>query len=193
MDVLLVAAVVEELEGRAGHALGVGMVRAAARMARLLEVHRPVRVVLVGTAGAYPVAGAPRIGDVVTASSVALGSGTAALGRGYVPLAPSPIAAVPVVGLPAHAVLCCTAITSDVDLAVALGTHATVEHMESYGAALACQDAGVPFGAVLGITNIVGPDAHAQWKANRVEAQAAAVREMVAVFVLEEASPPYST
>lgn len=193
MDVLLVAAVVEELEGQAGHALGVGMVRAAARMARLLEVHRPARVVLVGTAGAYPVAGAPRIGEVVTASSVALGSGTAALGRGYVPQAPPPIQAVPAGGLPAHAVLCCTAITSDVDLAVALGVHATVEHMEAYGVALACQDAGVPFCAVLAVTNIVGPDAHAQWKANRAEAQAAAVRATVAGFALEDARPPDAT
>lgn len=179
MDVLLVAAVVEELEGQPGHALGVGMVCAAARMARLLAAHRPARVVLVGTAGAYPVPGAPRMGEVVTASRVALGSGTAALGRGYVPCAPPPIAAVTVAGLPAHGVLCCTAITSDAVLAVALGTHATVEHMEAYGAALACVDAGVPFSAVLGITNVVGPDAHAQWKANRAAAQAAAVRAVV--------------
>ncbi len=176
MDVLLVAAVVEEFEGRAGHALGVGMVRAAARMARLLAEQRPRHVVLVGTAGAYPVHGAPVIGEVVTAASVALASGTASLGLGYVPLAPPPVSAVPVPGLAPHAVLCCTAITSDPSLAARLGFLATVEHMEAYGAALACADAGVSFSAVLGITNVVGPDAHAQWKAHRAQAEAAAVR-----------------
>ena len=48
--------------------------------------------------------------------------------------------------------------------------------MEAYGAALACQDAGVPFCVVLGVANQVGPEAHAQWKAHRVEAEQAACR-----------------
>jgi 3-methyl-2-oxobutanoate hydroxymethyltransferase len=60
--------------------------------------------------------------------------------------------------------------------------------------ALACQEAGVPFLAVLGIANEVGPQAHAQWRAHRAEAEAAARR---AVGVLAEATAvshsPYAT
>jgi purine-nucleoside phosphorylase len=72
-------------------------------------------------------------------------------------------------------VVCCTAITTDPGVAGALAAEGDVEHMEAFGVAWACARAGVPFAAVLGITNAVGPNAHAEWKANRAAAQAAAV------------------
>jgi len=51
-----------------------------------------------------------------------------------------------------------------------------VEHLEAYGVACACAGADVPFLAILGITNLVGPDAHVQWLTHRNQAQDAARR-----------------
>ena len=168
---LLVAAVRAELRGLDGEALGVGMVAAAAEMACLIAIRRPDAVLLLGTAGAYP--GGPEPGTIVTARRISLGSGTAATGHGYVPLAPAPVVAVPFEGLPAFDVLSCIAITTDPALAARLGEGAQVEHMEAFGMAWACARAGIPMGVVLGITNRVGPDAHAEWKARRDEVERA--------------------
>lgn len=176
--VLLVAAVPAELGPLPGEALGVGLVAAATSTARLLAERRaagrlPARVVLVGTAGAYP--GGPAVGAVVTARRVGQGSGTAALGLGYVPMAPEPVDAVALDGLPAVDVLTCIAITTDPALVARHAAAWQVEHMEAFGVAWACARAGVPFSAALGIANEVGPDAHAQWRANRAAVEAAAV------------------
>ena len=50
----------------------------------------------------------------------------------------------------------------------------SVEHLEAYGVAFACRESGVPFVVVLGISNVVGPDAHIQWLTHRDAAQDAA-------------------
>lgn len=152
------------------------MVAAAAAMARHIERLRPRRVVLIGTAGAYP--GGPDVGSVVTAGTVGLGSVASARGLGYVPRPPPPVATFPVVGLPVVSVLSLTAITSDETCAQILSKHWQVEHMEAFGVATACAAAAVPLSIVLGIANRVGPNAHAEWKSNRAAAEAAA-REMV--------------
>ena len=182
---LYVAAVDAELgdlraRGRDAVPLGVGMLAAGVRMAEVLAGRcgrLPARVVLLGTAGAYPdAAGAPLhpLGSVVTATRVRLASASAATGRGYVPLPPDAVECVPVEGVVAAVVACCTAITTDPAAARALGELANVEHMELFGVAHACARVGVPVTAVLGITNVVGPEAHAQWKAHRAQAEAAA-------------------
>jgi len=102
----------------------------------------------------------------------------AAMGLGYVPRAPKPIEADPTllsrVTVPRHAVLTVGAITTDRTLARRIADGFTVEHLEAYGVAWACKQAQVPFLAVLGITNDVGPDAHVQWLTHRDAAQAAA-------------------
>ena len=166
----LVAAVGEELGALRGTVVGVGLVAAATGTARLLATDRPEAVVLVGTAGAY--AGGPQVGTVVVVSEVLLGSAAAVLGLGYVPRAPGPIELdtrwLGRPDLPRARVLTNLAITTDVDLASRLGALAEVEHMEAYAVAYACADAGVPFAAVLGITNTVGPGAHAEWLRHRL-------------------------
>jgi nucleoside phosphorylase len=169
---MIVAAVREELCGADGVALGVGMLAAGIATAELLA-RGAGALVLVGTAGAYP--GGPAIGTVVTARRVGLGSAGATAGLGYVPLAPEPIELTAAAGLPAYDVLCLTAITTDPALAARLGGDWQIEHMEAFGVALACARAGVPLTVVLGVTNAVGPDAHAQWRANRARMQEAAV------------------
>lgn len=180
MDRCFVAAVAAELGDLDGEALGVGVVRAAAATARLLARRGLRAVVLVGSAGALP--GGPPVGAVVCAASVRLGSTAARLGLGYVPQAPPVLATDAALrsrlGLPALPVVTNLAITTDPALAAALAADAAVEHMEAYGVAWACAEAGVPFVAVLGIANRVGPDAHGEWITHRAAAEAA-VREAV--------------
>jgi len=176
MGVLVMAAAPEELGSIDGAVVGVGPVVAAATTARILEQRKPDRVVLIGTAGAYP--GGPPIGAAIAARQVALSWGVAAMGLGYVPRAPKPIEADPTllsrITAPRHAVLTVGAITTDRTLARRIADGFTVEHLEAYGVAWACKQAGVPFLTVLGITNDVGPDAHIQWLTHRDAAQAAA-------------------
>ena len=177
-----VAAVGEELGPVPGSVLGVGMIAAAASAAKLLALERPDAVILIGTAGAF--AGGPAVGSVICARNVGLGCPATSLGLGYIPRAPGPIACDDdlreKLGLPAANVLTNLAITTDPALAERFATEWQVEHMEAYAVAYACADAGIPFAAVLGITNRVGPTAHAEWLRFRLSvgeaARAAALR-----------------
>lgn len=170
---LVLAAVREELGDLDGDVVGIGPVIAAARAAAILERKKPSRVVLIGTGGAYP--GGPAIGVAVAGRLVGLSYGVAAMGLGYVPRPPAPIAGdedtLNQLNLPRHDILTSGAVTTDLTLAKRLSDGWTVEHLEAYGVAVACQNAGVPFTAILGISNAVGPDAHAQWLTYRDAAQ----------------------
>ncbi len=169
MSLVVVSATREELGALAGEIVGVGPLVSAVRASRLVARERPTGVLLIGTAGAY--AGGPCVGSVVVSSRLGWSSGVDALGLGYTPGAPPPIEAdadlLRAFDLPRCPVLTTAAITTDPALARRLGTEWAVEHLESYGVALACREAGVPFAAMLGIANEVGPDAHAQWLKHR--------------------------
>lgn len=173
----MVAAVRDELGDLPGHALGVGPVTAAASMGRLLALERPDAVVLIGSAGVYP-GHDYTPGAAFGVHTLGLGTGLAAVGAGYVPLAPGDLHGDPRLldALPcaATSALTVTAITTDPGVARERGTRWVLEHMEAYAAACACAQVGVPFLAILGVSNQVGPDAHAQWRTNRVAAQDAA-------------------
>ena len=68
------------------------------------------------------------------------------------------------------------AISTDEELVARLDQAWAIEHLETYSVAHACTARGVPFVAVLGIANVVGPQAHPQYLANRHIAQEAARR-----------------
>jgi purine-nucleoside phosphorylase len=87
-------------------------------------------------------------------------------------------------GLTPHDVLTVGAVTTDLDLGERLGEGWTVEHLEAYAVAWACARSSIPFVAVLGITNTVGPDAHLQWLTHRDQAQSTA-REAVQALLQE--------
>lgn len=179
MSALLVAAVPAELGDLPGVALGIGLVAAAASMARVLAEARPERVVLLGTAGSF---GEVAVGTVVQGRRLGLGAAAVTLGLGYQPGAPAPLTGIDL-GLPSADVLTNLAVTTDPDLAARFGADWQIEHMEAFGAAWACAAAGVPFGVVLGVTNRVGPSAHAEWRARRAAVEAAtraAVAEVLA-------------
>jgi purine-nucleoside phosphorylase len=178
------AAVREELGDLDGVSLGIGPVLAAAAAAAVIERYRPAGVVLVGTCGAYR--REPAIGTAIVAARFGLAFGVAAMGLGYVPRPPAPIGADEallerLVG-PRASVLTCGAVTTDPTLAERLADGWDVEHLEAFGVAAACQAAGIPFAAVLGVANLVGPDAHTEWLTHRDAAQEAArrvVRDML--------------
>jgi len=166
---IFVAAVRKELRGRVGFAIGVGPVTAGIGMSRCLSQVRPDCVILVGTAGRY--SGGPPVGSIVGVERVLLGTGVAELGGGYAPLAPEPLRLDThrFRDITEHSVTCLTVTAIGTSEAVVRAREqlAQVEHMECYAAAAACAAVGVPFCALLGITNDVGPNAHAQWLANR--------------------------
>ncbi len=188
---LLVAAVKEELADLNGEAIGIGPVISAVRMARLIAARQPSGVILIGTAGAY--AGGPAIGKACKALRVGLADGSAAMGLGYTPRPPPPVLGdrrlLSRIDLPVCDVLTVGAVSTDLTMARRLSDGWQVEHLEAYGAAAACAEAGIPFAAVLGISNKVGPEAHAQWLAHRNQAQLAARNAVAPLFQSELRDP----
>lgn len=181
---LYTSAVAAELGELPGEPVGIGLCDAMLGTAELIARRAPRGLVFVGTAGALPGSGLA-IGSVIEARRVLLGDAALALGLGYSPRHPEALQAPPRFGLPAADVVTNLAITTDPALAAAYARTAAVEHMEAYGFALACTRAGVEWACVLGLTNAVGPGAHAQWLANRATCEAAA---RAAAFVLPGAT-----
>jgi len=183
--------------------LGVGLVEAAVATARLIAQVRPREVVMIGTAGRYPgntvgrTSGFGPDGSAAPAGSAALAIGRAVIvrrlhlvcdavlrGDAYWPAAlPRALAtdvalrrALATGGLAQADAACPLAITHTATGARRAGrqTGCTLETLEAFAVGRAVVAAGVPFACVLGISNVVGPAAHAQWKAHAAVAAAAA-------------------
>ena len=146
---------------------GVGGVVAAAGTARLVAEHRPARVLLVGTCGAYD--GRLVLGDLLVAEATIATSLDELEGRAYRPeIERTRFEATwrPPLSLPAHIVAGPPAITTSAEEARRLAALAAAEHLKATGVFAACHAAGVPVAAVLGVANRVGPEANAEWRAN---------------------------
>ena len=153
---------------------GVGAVTAAVETARLIALHRPGRVLFVGTCGAYDAR--LSVGDLLAASEAVAVSLDEREGRAYRPAVerirwPATWA----LPLDAWAVAVPPAITCTAAGARILSAVAAVEHLELTGVFAACHSAGVPVAAALGVANRVGPDAHAEWKAGHASVSLALV------------------
>jgi nucleoside phosphorylase len=85
--------------------------------------------------------------------------------------------------LPVADVACPLAITASKKAATAAAelSGCALENLEAFSVARAAAAAGVPFAAILGIANYVGPAAHAEWKKHG-EAAATAACEAVLDF-----------
>jgi nucleoside phosphorylase len=166
--------------------VGVGLIEAAAGAARLIEELAPAAIFLVGTAGLYPGATiAPVIGSAVIAGTLHLASASVAGGSAYLP-GPLPAVATPsprltraldaATRLPRATVACPLGISGTRAIARRLqtATSADVENLEAFAVARAATAARVPFAAVLGISNRVGPQSHAEWRAHADTAAGAA-------------------
>lgn len=186
------------------HAVGFGVVAAAARSMQLLALLRPARVLLVGIAGSYDPARHP-IGSALEPGEVAVegigagegedARGPAALGFPQWPGAvDGPATAVgerlplarPGGGGP---LLVTTCAASDGPQHAALRRArfpaAAAEDMEGFAVALSCALAGVPLRIVRGISNEVGVRDPLAW---RIPAALAAARDL-ALEVLSEPDP----
>ncbi len=165
--------------------VGIGLVDAAAGAAAAIARVGPRAVLFVGTAGSY--GARPTIGQVAVARRIHLASTAVVRGQGYLPapmqrtvLADGPLRrALLRAGPPSAAtadVATPLAITSARRLGSALAAahSATVENLEAFAVARAAERAGLPFAAVLGIANRVGPEAHREWVRHQVRATEAA-------------------
>ena len=157
---------------------GLGPVAAAGRSAAWIARERPARVVLVGCAGTYDTDRLP-IGTAAEFDAVSLwgvGVGQAGEHQSWFDLGwadwtateeyPALEPTFPQEGGSKQLVSVCAASTGPADVATILEhfPEALGEDMESYGVAMACRDAGVPFHCVRGISNQAGDRDPSRWK-----------------------------
>jgi purine-nucleoside phosphorylase len=182
----------DPVAGIALEPVGVGTVDAAIGAAHAIARHKPRRVIFVGTAGVYPGAAARAlpIGSAAVAGELRLVSTATLRGDAYAPAplvsAVEPSATVRAAlaraatgddSAPVDVVACPLAITRTAALARRIAaTGVALENLEAFAVARAATAARVPFGAVLGVSNVVGPKAHAEWRANHLRASRAACR-----------------
>jgi nucleoside phosphorylase len=178
-------------------AAGVGLVEAAIGATAAIAEVKPDAVMFIGTAGSYPGRRPDlALAGVVAARRLVLSADGVATGNAYLPpalpatqettMALRRIAAA--AGLLMADVACPLAITSR-PVPVGRGARSSacdVENLEAFAVGRAAATAGLPFAAILGISNAVGPSAHAAWKRNATRAAAAACR--AAFDVIERSS-----
>jgi nucleoside phosphorylase len=180
--------------------VGVGLVEAALGAAAAFARHEPDRAVLIGTAGLLPGA-TPRLGPpaAILVREACLADAAVASGRAYFP-PPLPVrislkipdrratshgrvrAARPARPSPsapptaAASVACPPGITRSTAVARSLAQHtgAALENLEVFAVARAAERAGVPLTVVLGVSNRVGPNSHAEWRDHAAAAAASA-------------------
>jgi len=191
MPSLLLAAFAPELAGLdatpptgwVAAVAGVGAVPAAVATARLLAAHEPDRVLFIGTCGAYD--DRLRVGEVVSAAEAIATSLEEVSGWAYRPERERVRwAATFALPFPGHAVAVPPAITRTAEGGRALAGVAPAEHLELTGVFAACHAAGVPVAAALGVANRVGPDAHAEWRAEHARVSRRVVEALVAAGIL---------
>ena len=165
--------------------VGIGAIDAAVGAAEAVAQTAPDVVLFVGTGGSY--GSRPAIGDVAIAARIRLVSTAALRAQGYLP---KPMHVLDATDAPLRRELLLSAggLGCVTDVATPLGittapplvelvagkTRADVENLEVFGVARAVSRARLPFGALLGITNRVGPRAHAEWLEHQEKATASA-------------------
>ena len=172
--------------GTTGNAIvelcGFGPIAAAANTARLLQVHRPTKVLLLGIAGAFEVQNS--IGQALCFSDVAsygVGTGT---GEAHIPghklgfkqvlggrvsLKDQAAEILPLVSESTGRRLLVTACSASANEAernerLKMFPDAVAEDMEGFGVALACHQNGTPLSIVRGISNRVGDRNRDNWR-----------------------------
>jgi purine-nucleoside phosphorylase len=180
--------------------IGVGLVEAAIGASRLLATLRPRAVILVGTAGLYAGSTAGlTVGDAVLAEKIVLLPAPLPGRHTYLPeIMPSEQhtsarltrALRQAAALPAANVANPIAITRSRKAATfaAKDSACALENLEAFALARAAASAKIPFAAVLGIANQVGPTAHREWKKNAAAAAEAACRAVLKYLVRQQES-----
>lgn len=178
---------------------GVGLVEAAMGAALAIAREQPDAVLFVGTAGLHKNR-LPGVepDDVVAARTLRLWSADVSAGRAYLP-APLPALLQPTaemlrladeLGMPLASVACPLGISAQVVRSPRIqgGVAPDVENLEAFAVGRAAARLNLPFMAILGISNLVGPSAHIQWKKHAGAAAMAACR-MAYTFIAESRRP----
>lgn len=147
-------------------AAGIGPVAATFGLTHFLEDYRPERIIAVGTAGVINTKKF-KIGDVVVAKSVTTVSGLASV---YTPTVQVQKIAISVgTESPLQAnIYSPQEITRDTSWINPLA-HARhdVEHLEAFAFAFVAKKIRIPISIILGLTNVIGPNAHKDWVKNQ--------------------------
>ena len=165
--------------------IGVGIPNAAASTVATLSKNRPRALVLVGTAGVYALA-APSlvIGDAVVVRRAVLVDAAEVDGHGVMPVsigrahacAESLGRAIAGPIGPQYDAATTLGVTTDDAFAdrIAAASGCALENLEVFAVANACALIGVPFAAVLGISNRVGSCGRDEWRQHHLRAGLAA-------------------
>ncbi|HEY5283239.1 MAG TPA: hypothetical protein VIM14_10655 [Polyangia bacterium] len=172
--------------------VGVGMVEAGIATTQLLAKHRPDFVLLVGTAGVYP--GQPAelgLETAVVAERLRLLPRILSDDHAYLPaIVPTEARSSPGLvrtlrragHLPAVDVACPLGITATKRAATSAKkmSGCVLENLEAFAVARAAAKAKIPFAAILGIANCVGPEGHRQWQRHAKAAAKSACQAVIA-------------
>lgn len=159
--------------------VGVGLPAAGAGTTRAVLERQASAAVLVGSAGVYPGRFPFKPAEPVRLATVELVDASAQAGKAAYPppmetraTADHALSAALGADLRAVHVAATTAITLDDALARELAARSTcdVENLEALSVGLACAGLGIPFAALLAITNEVGAHGHDQWLAHHATA-----------------------
>lgn len=151
--------------------LGIGFFEAGLNLRKILEKNSSIsQIVFLGTAGSYNYN--LRIGDLVAVRDTNLLNSASLLGYAYVPRPYEFIRSHHQYDLPQALCLSSLEITCSPDLSQKILTHYAqqstiiVENMELYGIARTASSYGIPWTALLGISNYTDENAHADWQKN---------------------------
>jgi nucleoside phosphorylase len=172
--------------------VGVGLAVAGAATANRIHQLLPRAVVLLGSCGIYPCPTAYQPLDIVVPNKLSLFDPAVSAGKAAFPdpmqtvLDPDPqlsaglLQAVTVRGHSANVGTTMSITTDDaIARAVYPATGIEAENLELFPIALACRAADVPFGAVLGVTNMVGSKGRQDWRQYQRDAAIAAAEVIV--------------
>lgn len=148
-------------------AAGIGPVAATFGLTHFLEDYRPQRIIAVGTAGVINTKKF-KTGDMVVAKSVATASGLTAA---YTPKLQAQKILLPVGArhsITQAKIYSPQEITKD-KMWITPFTHAghDIEHLEAFAFAFVAKKFRIPISIVLGLTNVIGPNAHRDWIKNQ--------------------------
>jgi nucleoside phosphorylase len=171
--------------------VGVGLIEAGIAATRLIDEHQPSAVLLVGTAGVYPgQAVALGLESAIIAGSILLLAQILPGKHSFLPaIVPTEARSSPALvralhkatGLPCADVACPLGITSTTVAAASAAelSGCALENLEAFAVARAAAAAKVPFAAILGIANRVGPRGHREWERHAKAAAEGACRAVL--------------
>ena len=171
--------------------VGVGLVEAAIASAGLLADQQPSAVLLVGTAGVYPGQAAGLVlASAVIAGHIRLLPQILPGQHAFLPaILPTEARSTPALartlrratGLASADVACPLGITATTKAATTAAqlSGCALENLEAFAVARAAAVAKLPFAAILGIANHVGPSGHREWEKHAKAAAESACQAVI--------------